>query len=153
MHQKFSIRFISVGWKNSVLVHNNALPVSRLVRDFLSSKSLKVVRQALYSSNFSFEDFWLYLKLKALQNNHNFKNSEDLKDFLFRALNFRTPEWEIQIYKPKTKHVWPFSYFSKYLGLYFLKISGVTFLKSCFPFLKNKLSKLIEHTKYFIILC
>ena len=61
--------------------------LSRLVRDFSSSKSLRVVRQASYSPNFSFEDFWLYLKLKALQNKFNFKDSEDLKDFLFDALN------------------------------------------------------------------
>ena len=69
-------------------MHNNTLPhVSRPVRDSLSSKSLKVVRQALYSPNFSFEDFWLCLKLKALQNKFNFKDSEDLNDILFDALN------------------------------------------------------------------
>ena len=77
----------SNGWRNSVLVHDNARPhVSTLVTEYLQSKRQQVMRQSPYSPDTNLEDFWLFSKLESMRVTTSFDGEDQLRDFLLNSL-------------------------------------------------------------------
>jgi hypothetical protein len=87
MHRKFVHVRPSLGWKNSVLIHDNARPhVSRHTTEFMTSKLLETLPQPAYSPDYNLLDRWMFSLLEKERVLVNFDNEDNLREFLQTTL-------------------------------------------------------------------
>ena len=87
MHAKFVHERNSLGWKDMILIQDNARPhISKKPTDFLRSKGVRVLKQPPYSPDYNLCDRWLFGTLERKRKKQNFASVHNLEEFLQEAL-------------------------------------------------------------------
>lgn len=88
MQHKFVHERHSLGWKDMLLIHDNARPhASKMTMEFLASKGVQLMQQPPYSPDFNLCDRWLFGVLERARNHRDFTSSDDLRQFLHCTLS------------------------------------------------------------------
>ena len=88
MHNCFSHKRSSLGWRSSTIIHDNARPhISHETTTFFNKKHASILHQPAYSPDFNLLDRWVFSMLEKKRQRRNFQNRDDLKEFLQSILD------------------------------------------------------------------
>lgn len=87
MHKKFVHEQSALGWKDMILIQDNARPhTSVMTTNFIQSKGVRLLKQPPYSPDYNLCDRWLFSTLERQRKDTHFSSGRDLEEFLDKSL-------------------------------------------------------------------